>query len=432
MKKRVIAAMLTAVLSFSALTPITASADPIVDSTTKSQYAEKEAKYNELVEKVQNLDNQISDLVIKINSNNEEIENINSEVENVNKEIEQTKSDIAQQEEVLGQRLREIYKSGGQASYLSILFSADSFSDLISKVDNAKTLINLDKKAVNELNDSKKKLDEKVVTLQDKAKEVEELNAQVKQQKEESDAKKADQETLLAQAKQEKDEFEAQYILPKEKDAVAPWISQATNMNNSSDQIKEAVKNLEALKSQLTQQSVINDTDAAITKGKNNAAEKIRQEQAQAQAQTNRGTVVPSGNNATSNNNGGAASKDNSAIKAPAQTHDASAVLDYARKFLGTPYVYGATGPNSFDCSGFTQYVFRNAAGISLGRTTYDQIKNGVEVSYSQLQPGDLVFPHDGHVGIYIGNGQMIHAPHTGDVVKISPVYKFWRGRRVL
>ena len=107
-------------------------------------------------------------------------------------------------------------------------------------------------------------------------------------------------------------------------------------------------------------------------------------------------------------------------------------IVEYAKRFLGRPYVYGATGPNSFDCSGLTQYVYKNAAGISIGRSTYDQINSGKEVAYKDLQPGDLVFTSASHVGIYVGNGQMIHAPRTGEVVKISPVYQFWRARRIL
>ncbi len=99
-----------------------------------------------------------------------------------------------------------------------------------------------------------------------------------------------------------------------------------------------------------------------------------------------------------------------------------NAIVAYASNFLGTPYVWGANGPNSFDCSGFTVYVFRHF-GISLTRTTYTQIKQGSYVPRNSLQPGDLVFfgsgtPH--HVGIYVGNNSYIHAPRTGDVVKIS------------
>ncbi|MBU5488229.1 C40 family peptidase [Clostridium sp. MSJ-8] len=107
-------------------------------------------------------------------------------------------------------------------------------------------------------------------------------------------------------------------------------------------------------------------------------------------------------------------------------------IIEFAKRYKGTPYQWGATGPYSFDCSGFTQYVYRNVLGIEIGRTTYVQINAGKAVSYAELQPGDLVFPHTGHVGIYIGNGQMIHAPQTGDVVKITSVYKFMTGRRII
>lgn len=100
-------------------------------------------------------------------------------------------------------------------------------------------------------------------------------------------------------------------------------------------------------------------------------------------------------------------------------------VVAYASNFLGTPYLWGGTTPSGFDCSGFTQYVYRHF-GISVGRTTYDQINDGVGVSRDQLQPGDLIFFGKGgnptHMGMYVGNGAMIHAPHTGDVIKISSI----------
>jgi peptidoglycan DL-endopeptidase CwlO len=100
-------------------------------------------------------------------------------------------------------------------------------------------------------------------------------------------------------------------------------------------------------------------------------------------------------------------------------------IIAYATNFLGTPYLWGGSSPSTgFDCSGFTQYVYAHF-GISLGRTTYDQINNGVSVSKSNLQAGDLVFFGTNgptHMGIYIGNGTYINAPHTGDVVKISSI----------
>lgn len=113
-----------------------------------------------------------------------------------------------------------------------------------------------------------------------------------------------------------------------------------------------------------------------------------------------------------------------------------SDVVSYAYNFLGTPYKWGGTSPSGFDCSGFTQYVY-NHFGVGIGRSTYDQINDGVPVSRDQLKPGDLVmFGSSGspnHTGIYVGNGMYIHAPHTGDVVKVSPVDRgdFIVGRRV-
>ncbi|MEU0968838.1 NlpC/P60 family protein [Streptomyces sp. NPDC005917] len=101
----------------------------------------------------------------------------------------------------------------------------------------------------------------------------------------------------------------------------------------------------------------------------------------------------------------------------------AAAAVAYAYAKLGSPYVWGATGPNAFDCSGLAQAAYRSA-GVSIPRTTYAQINAGRRVSRSELQPGDLVFFYSGisHVGIYIGNGQMIHAPNPSAPVRIAPI----------
>jgi cell wall-associated NlpC family hydrolase len=125
---------------------------------------------------------------------------------------------------------------------------------------------------------------------------------------------------------------------------------------------------------------------------------------------------------------------DQSVIGASASTPEGAAVVPpsqyggvvgIAMKYLGTPYVYGGASPGGFDCSGFVAYVF-GQMGVSLPHYSGAQYAMLPKVPLDAMQPGDLVFWGSGgsqHVGIYVGGGMMIHAPHTGDVVKVAPVY---------
>jgi peptidoglycan DL-endopeptidase CwlO len=131
---------------------------------------------------------------------------------------------------------------------------------------------------------------------------------------------------------------------------------------------------------------------------------------------------------------GVAASTPEGSTVAPPNTH--GGVVGIAMRYLGVPYRWGGASPSGFDCSGLVVYVFAQI-GVSLPHSTYALWNVGTPVSYSQLQPGDLVFFNGlGHMGIYIGGGQFIHAPHTGDVVKISSMTGYYAstfmgGRRV-
>lgn len=107
-------------------------------------------------------------------------------------------------------------------------------------------------------------------------------------------------------------------------------------------------------------------------------------------------------------------------------------VVNYALSFLGVPYVWGGTSPSGFDCSGFMQYVYAHF-GINLPRTSEEQQTVGTTVSRNGLMPGDLVFfgTPAYHVGMYIGNGEFVEAPHTGDVVKIANLGDYTSAVRV-
>jgi cell wall-associated NlpC family hydrolase len=161
------------------------------------------------------------------------------------------------------------------------------------------------------------------------------------------------------------------------------------------------------------------------------AAEQARQAQLAAQARAR----LSSNGVAVLNASAGAVSEPVGPVYTPPPSKYGG-VVGIAMQYLGVPYVYGGASPSGFDCSGLVMYVF-NQIGVSLPHNAAAQYGYGMPVSRDQLQAGDLVFFNGlGHVGIYIGGGQFIHAPHTGDVVKISSLSGWysstWVGARRL
>ncbi len=118
----------------------------------------------------------------------------------------------------------------------------------------------------------------------------------------------------------------------------------------------------------------------------------------------------------------------------PASTSRTDAVVNKTYEQIGKPYVWGGKGPNSFDCSGLVQYVYQNAIGVYLEGYTHSLKYSGQPITnQNDLRPGDLIFPYSDfeHVAIYVGNGQIIHAPRTGENVKKVPIYAFYTARRI-
>ncbi|MFE4962245.1 NlpC/P60 family protein [Streptomyces sp. NPDC056660] len=145
------------------------------------------------------------------------------------------------------------------------------------------------------------------------------------------------------------------------------------------------------------------------------AAELAKQEASSSSTSTSSGSS--SASSASSSSSSSSSSDSSYGTKA-------AKAIAFARAQIGKPYVWGATGPGSYDCSGLSQAAWK-AAGVSLPRTTYDQVNAGTTVSLTDAQPGDLVFFYDdvSHVGIYIGNGMMIHAPKPGAYVRAESIY---------
>ena len=422
MKKKVLSALLTATLLFSIGMPAFATPnEEVIENQAK--YDELTAKIDEITGQVYALDAEIEPLMETIENNKAEVEEIKIEVENTEKEIETTKADIEKSEEVLGKRIREFYKSGGQVNYLTLLFSAESFNDLISKIDSTTRIVNIDKELIAELEEKKANLNEKVTVLEERKAEVIKLTEESEAALDELNAKKAEQEIAIEQLNAEQEEFEKNYLSVSERKLVAHQQS-VLETSNDKNELQAAIDQLTSIRdNQIKSEIVKQEISDSIYYGTIKLEEIIEAEEAK---EAEEAAKAAAQQQISSPNRG-------EITLGTASSASGNAIVSYAYNFIGTPYVYGATGPDTFDCSGFTSYVYANAAGINITRTTYSQMGVGTPVSYDQLQPGDLVFTYGGdHVGIYVGGGQYIHAPQPGDSVKVGNVTSFYCARRVL
>jgi len=414
MKKRILSAVLAATLILtSGVTVFATPNQEVIESQKK--YEDINKKIDEIQGKIYSLNMEVDMLLQKIDENEKQMNEIKDEIENTKKDIETSKVQIAEKEEVLGSRLRELYKSGGQSSYLALLFSAESFSDLIRKIDSSSRLVKLDKKVVNELLEEKNKLDEKVSSLEKKADEIATIKEENKKALVEIEGKKSEQEVFIAEAKAEQEKFDEEYLSVVERSLVQAQFDMINSSQDSIDTLQSAINQLRSIRdNQLKSPIVKEEVDSYIESAKERIYQLEEEAAAKAAAEE-------------------AAAMTNRPNRGEISSSTGNAIVDYAYNFLGTPYEYAGKGPNTFDCSGFTSYVYRHAAGIEIGGNTWAQTGAGRPVSQSELQPGDLVFTYGvEHVGIYIGNGNYIHAPQPGQGVKVSAVTSFHSAVRVL
>ncbi|MEV1026552.1 NlpC/P60 family protein [Streptomyces sp. NPDC050264] len=200
--------------------------------------------------------------------------------------------------------------------------------------------------------------------------------------------------------------------------------SSQTELKTSKRSVQTKLSDARELLSKLTAEE--KQRLAAIEKKKEEAARKKAAELAEKQKaeEEKKRQAAEEAAQQEGGSGSGTGSSDTSAGTSSGYAAKAAKALAFAKSQEGKPYVWGATGPDSYDCSGLTQAAWK-AAGISLPRTTWDQVEVGTTVSLSDIQPGDLVFFYDdiSHVGLYMGDGMMIHAPKPGAYVREESIY---------
>jgi cell wall-associated NlpC family hydrolase len=330
--------------------------------------ASKQAQAQEVLAKVQQLYSDQERAAEAYNYAGVQLKQIDQQLELNGKNLVAAKKSLTHSRQAIATRVRELYVKGDGDSTLEVLLGSTSLEDVVNRLDAIQRVSSQDSRILSAVRRYKKEVLQRRSQLQDARAKQADLVQQRAEQKQAIEGQISEQNQLLSTIK---DQIEQLKIEEQQRQAQL---------------IAQARARAEAIRL---------------------AAERA-QHQVAAQAAVNASHVEPAYN---------------PNVPAPQYGN----VVSIAMQYLGVPYVWGGASPSTgFDCSGFVMYVFAQI-GVSLPHHAASQYNYGVPVSRDQLAPGDLVFFDGlGHVGIYIGNGQFIHAPHTGDVVKISSLYESW------
>jgi len=378
-----------------------------VFATSKAEKEKQEAqkKLNEANKQAQDAankknaaQNQVSKLTTDLTALLSDIKVLENDMANKENEIKQAESDYqeAKKEEekqylAMKKRIQYMYEKG-DTEYMDIFLQVKDISDLLNKAEYVEGIYTYDRKMLVKFQETKQQVADYKDDLEEDKNEMEVMELEYKDQKKQL-------ETLIATKKKEVSDFDSQLAQAK-KDA--DLYAQTVEKKNEE-----------------------------IRKTKEEEARKLAAEQARKKAEEDARKKAASNTGSSTNNNNKYSGP--SASKSTGGTVQGRAVADYGLQFVGNPYVFGGTSlTNGTDCSGFVQSVYRHF-GYSLPRSSSEQRSVGSEVSYSNAQPGDLIC-YAGHIGIYIGNGQIVHAssPSTGIKVGTATYRTILSVRRVI
>mgnify|MGYP000531375454 CR=1 FL=1 len=365
--------LITAVVTSSMIvTPVLAA--PSVDDLKK----EKASKQNE----VSSLQSQLTTLMGKVNT-------LESELIQTGEDITKAQSDlvVAQKKEkeqyaAMKKRIKYMYEAGNDSAF-ETLVTSDDFTDLLSKAEYVQNVHSYDRKQLQEYVETKQQISDLKDSLEKDQKELESKQAEYEKQGDNLN-------NLITSKSAEVANLDSEIQAAAE--AAAKEAAERAAKEAAEKAAKEAAKKQRASAANNSTSSNRNNSTTSnnTTSNKNNTSNTTRPSR-------------PSGNNTSSNTTSGS-------------NANGGTIVSRAYSQLGKPYVWGAYGPSSFDCSGFVSYCLTGSytrLGTTLTFMGWTRVSNP--------QPGDVVTTAT-HCGIYIGNGQMIHAPHTGDVVKVGPV----------
>lgn len=342
---------------------------------------------DEVAGEIDEIDAALVEIIASVELIEEDITDKEKQIEQTIEELEEAQAVEQEQYEAMKLRIQFMYEKG-DTTYLQLLLASQNFGDMINKAEYIEKLYEYDREKLLEYQAAR----EAVEQLKE---QLEEERSELEAQQHELEEEKESLEIILADKQEAYDNYEVQLAQAKQEAAVYK-----ANIKKQNEEIKK----LEA--------------QAAEKQSQIDAAKKAEEEAKKAQEQA----LQNQNSSAGSSSSGGAASSGGNYASAASYAGTGSKgqqIANYACQFIGNPYVPGGTSlTNGADCSGFVWRVYKDF-GYNVPRTSYSLRSAGSEVSYVNAQPGDVMC-YAGHVGIYIGNGQIVHASTQKTGIKIT------------
>ncbi len=432
MKKRIVCLTLALMMCGTQVVSVSASREDDLreeQAWTSQQLDATYARMSALWDQKQQLEGEIATLDANLVDVMVNIQTLETDISNKETEIVKTKQDLGKaqkakekQYDAMKKRIQYLYEKGGSDAWFQMMMNADNLADLLTRAEYTQKMYEQDRKSLEVYSNTieqVKQLEEKYTgekaELEGMKQEYEAESQNLQAQLDEKRATSADCENEIAYAQQQATEYA---------NLLAAQQAEIEQLEAERIAAEEEARRQAEAEAAAAQASDDGNYDSTQYDEEGNAVSSSESSGSGETQYDEYGNVIDSENTVDpseyqSSSESSSSDSSSSSSSSSSGSGSGSSVVNYATQFVGNPYVWGGTSLTSgADCSGFVQSVYANF-GVSLPRTSYEQQNAGTEVSYADAQPGDLIC-YGGHVAIYMGNGQIVHASNAKDGIKIS------------